>query len=353
MTETIDSTIRMRNVKKEEVLATLNKFKAMQDVPYTEIECAVVGDSAIDLTIKYPTEIFDKTVAQFMAALFGELPYMRGFGDLRFMRLDLPVEVFGWFGGPRFGAEGIRKRFGFNEFPFLMSIVKPSVDLERDREGQREKFTGPLAAGFHAVKDDEMQASLPNLTVDDRLALAAEHKGYIPALNLDDFERYREILSDERLSMILVNASIIGFPMLNRLCRETRVPVLSHLSMQGTYDRTFSPGLYAFLHRLFGCDAFITAIGEAGYYNASKQDEIDMVEALTVGAPISKTLPLLAGGARDHNLEPIMAPYEKSGIPYGLVFGSFVFNSEWSPRIMAEKVVDAVRLVKGDMTRGR
>ena len=340
MKSTINSVLRIRSETRGDVLATFNKFKAVQDIPCEDIECRIIDRENLELTIRYPLEVFDRTVTHFMAVLFGELPYMRGLNSLRFMRLELPEEVFAWFGGPKFGVDGIKRRFGFDEFPFLMSIIKPSVDLSRDKPAQERKLSGPLEAGFHAVKDDEASGNVGNLTVSDRVSLAARHKGYVPAINLDTYEDFELILSDERLSMVILNASIIGFPLLNRLRKITKVPILSHLSLQGTFNQSFSPGLYAFLHRLFGCDAFIIAIGDSGYYGASKQDELDMVESVTSHLPIRRTLPLLAGGARLHNIEGIMAPYERGNIPYGLVFGSLIFNSAQSPGIMAGQVVE-------------
>ena len=70
--------------------------------------------------------------------------------------------------------------------------------------------------------------------------------------------------------MVMVNGTIVGFPVLHELRRHTKVPILSHLSMQGVYASSFSHRLYAQLHRLFGCDAFISPIGETHYYRRPK-----------------------------------------------------------------------------------
>ncbi len=347
MKPTINSTIWIRNEKKENIINTLNKFKAVQDIPFDEIDHRLIEGDCIELTIKYPLAVFDGSVTQFIAVLFGELPYMRGFGSLRFVDLELPDEVYSWFQGPQFGADGIKFRFGFDKFPFLMSIIKPSVDLSVDSTTQESKLRGPLEAGFHAVKDDEMLGNYSGcLTLADRLTLAVTNRGYVPALNLDSYDEFASALTDDRVMMAVLNASIIGFPLLNRLRKISRIPILSHLSLQGTFNQSFSPRLYAFLHRLFGCDAFITAIGEAGYYGASKQDEADMVDSLTKPLPIKATLPLLTGGARLQNLFELMSPYEEKSVPYGLVMGSFIFNSDESPKSMAQKVVQAIASAK-------
>lgn len=349
MKTTVNSIIRIQNEDFANILATLNKFKAVQDIPCEDIEYEKIDEFTVELIVKYPLAIFDRSVTQFLAILFGELPYQRGFGTLRFMKLELPEEVLTWFQGPKFGVEGIKQQFGFKQFPFLMSIIKPSIDPSVDQTTLEQRLQGPLAAGFHAVKDDEMQGNLPNLPLSKRFSLAVEHKGYIPAINVDDIDTFKKFLSDERLTMVLVNASIIGFPLLNQIRRITSVPILSHLSLQGTFNSSFSPALYACLHRLFGCDAFITAIGDSGYYNASHADELDIVEILTSELVIKKTLPILSGGARLHNLKEIIAPYENKNFPYGLAFGALIFNSDQNPKDMAKQVMQVIARYQAEL----
>ena len=46
------------------------------------------------------------------------------------------------------------------------------------------------------------------------------------------------------------------------------------------------------------------------------------------------------------NLERIMIPHETSGVPYGIVLGGLIFNSEKKPAEMAAAVVDKVAQVK-------
>ena len=147
----------------------------------------------------------------------------------------------------------------------------------------------------------------------------------------------------------MVNASIIGFPLLNQVRQLTSVPILSHLSLQGTFNPSFSPALYAFLHRLFWCDAFITTIGDSGYYNASYADELDIVEILTSELAIKKPLPILSGRARLHNLKEIMAPYEKNHLPYGLAFGALIFNSDQNPQDMAKQVTQVIARYQAEL----
>lgn len=344
--KTITSILHLEDVDRDKVVATVKHLKEIEDIPYQDIEFTEISNSILELRINYPLDIFDKSASQFLAVLFGELAFMREFGKLTFEGLELPEEVYGWFGGPKFGIEGLKERFGVKEFPMLIAIIKPSLGPGLSKDIVEQKISAALTGGFHAVKDDEMQGDLKFVTLADRISIAEKSGHYIPTLNLDSTEECEKFLVKEKIGMVLVNASTIGFPLLRAIREKTKVPILSHVAMQGVFNCSFSPKLFAFLHRLFGCDAFITPIGDVDYYRISKEGEMEMAEELTKELPIKKTLPLLTGGARLYNLEQIIAPYEEKKIPYGVVFGTLVFVSEKEPKEMASLVVQKIKEFK-------
>ena len=324
----------------------LHKFvddlQRLTDLPTTKIDVARRSPSSFELRIRYPLAIFDHSVGQFMAVLFGEIPFMRAFGQARFEDVRLPAEVYEWFGGPAFGASAVLERFEASRPPLLVAILKPSLDPNTTLEQLEERIAGPLAGGFHAAKDDEMQGDFSALPLQTRVELARRNQRYVPSVNLDNVTAFAEILSHSEIGMVITNPTIMGFPTLNQLRKATRVPILAHLSMQGVYATCFSHRLYALLHRLFGSDAFISPIGETHYYRATKADEAEMVNTFTSELPVSKTLPLLTGGGSMSNLADLMAPYEAAKVPYGIVLGGLIFNSDKPPREMASAVVQRV-----------
>ena len=328
----------------------VDELQRVHDLPSGRIDVARLSPSALELNIRYPLTLFDRSVGQFMAVLFGEIPFMRAFGHARFEDLTLPMQVYEWFQGPAFGATAVLERFGAPEPPLLVAILKPSLDLNLTLEELEERIAGPVGGGFHAAKDDETQGDFPNLPLSTRVALGLRNRRYIPAVNLDDPCALREVFARGDLGMVMVNATILGFPLLHELRKMTEVPILSHLSMQGLYATSFSHRVYASLHRLFGADAFIAPIGDTHYYRASKEDEREMVSAFTSERPIAKTLPLLTGGGRMDNLAAIMSRNENAKVPYGIVLGGLIFNSEKTPREMARAVVQKVAEVKHGTT---
>ena len=340
--ENVELTITAERAEEKALHKFVDDLQRLTDLPTTKIDVARTSPTAFELRIRYPLSIFDRSVGQFMAVLFGEIPFMRAFGQARFEDLKLPVEVYEWFGGPAFGANTVLERFGAARSPLLVAILKPSLDPETTLDKLEERIAGPLAGGFHAAKDDEMQGDFPILSLKTRIDLARRNRRYVPSVNLDDAAAFREILDYSEIGMVITNPTIMGFPTLNQLRKATRVPILAHLSMQGVYAACFSHRLYALLHRLFGSDAFISPIGETHYYRATRADEAEMVSAFTSELPIGKTLPLLTGGGSMSNLGSLMAPYEATKVPYGIVLGGLIFNSDKAPREMASAVVQRV-----------
>lgn len=284
-----------------------------------------------------------------MTILFGELTLIASFGRARFVDLQLPNAAYGWFGGPQFGAEKLKKRFGVEDWPLLFAIIKPSIGKESNSAKVKEKIECVLNSGFHAIKDDEMQGNLRYAPLKERLKFAKKYGKCVPVLNLDNIIEYKKFVEDEeakKIGMIMVNASTIGFPQLHEIRKISKVPICSHLAMQGAYHCTFSPKMFAAIHRLFGADAYITPLGETKYFGVSKAVEKEMVIEFTKEQPIKKTLPLLAGGARLQNLGKIMKPYEKMNTPYGIGFGALIFASDEEPGGMCKKVVEKVKEFK-------
>ncbi len=343
--QNVELTIVAEKADEKALHKFVDDLQRLKDLPTSKIDVSRRSPTALELKIRYPLAIFDRSVNQFLAVLFGEIPFMRAFGQARFEDLDLPEEVYAWFGGPAFGASAVLERFGAARPPLLIAILKPSLDLEATLETLEARIAGPVAGGFHAAKDDEMQGDFRNLPLQTRLALASRNRRYIPAANLDDVNAFREVLNRSEIGMVMTNPTIMGFPTLNQLRKTTRVPILGHLSMQGIYATCFTHRIYALLHRLFGTDAFISPIGNTHYYRATKEDEAEMVNTFTSELPIAKTLPMLTGGGSMENLATIMAPYEASHVPYGIVLGGLIFNSQKPPEEMARAVVQKVAAV--------
>ncbi|MEW6295347.1 MAG: RuBisCO large subunit C-terminal-like domain-containing protein [Candidatus Diapherotrites archaeon] len=345
----IISTLELKEIDIKKLEPFIERWKQIKDLPCDNIEFHETDKNTILVKLYYPLDIFDRSVSQFVTVLFGELSFVKNFGKVKFLELQLPNEVYKWFTGPKFGTEEIKKRFDVSNYPLLMAIIKPSLGKTLTTEILETKIKSVLSGGFNAVKDDEMQGNLNYAPLKHRIKLAKKYQKYIPAINLDKAEDFRKVVSDEKIGAVLINASTLGFPLLHEIKKISKVPIISHPALQGVYGYSFSHKVFAMLHRLFGCDGYICPIADVDYFNVSKQEEKEIIMEFTKDLPIKKTMPLLAGGARINSLKNIMAPYEKMRIPYGLVFGYQIFADDKKSSQMCKNVVEKVRRIKQNL----
>src|SRR5947208_13485837 len=103
----VQLTIRAEHADERALHKFVEDLQQLQDLPSAAVEITRRSPTALELQIGYPLTVFDRSVGQFLAVLFGEIPFMRAFGRATFEDLVLPAEVYSWFGGPAFGAERV------------------------------------------------------------------------------------------------------------------------------------------------------------------------------------------------------------------------------------------------------
>ncbi len=324
----LKSVLKLENAEKSKVESFIQHWMKNSDLPCSRFEIESVDLNTLLLSIFYPLNVFDGTVTQFISVLFAEISLAKDFGKVTFLDLELPKEIYSLFAGPSFGAEEIKERFNVQNYPLLLGIIKPS--LNTPLSNLKNKINEVLEAGFHAVKDDEMLGNFDYSSLDARIELAKNVKGYIPTVNLDSEKEYMEMISgpdSEKISMVLINASTIGFPLLNQIKKVSKTPLCTHMALQGILSQSLSPALVAKLHRLFGCDAYVMPIGGRDYYRLSLEDELKMIHEFTKDLPIKKTLPIIVGGATPANIKSILKEIPRES-PFGIAFGSFIFSND-------------------------
>lgn len=339
----IKSILKLDRVNKEEVKRFIKHWRKNADLPCKKLNLKSIGVETLLAEIYYPLNIFDRTVTQFISVLFAEIPMVKAWGNVTFIDLELPNEVYKWFTGPKFGTKELKSRFHVRSWPLLLAIAKPSLGTSLKQ--LKSKITEILSSGFHAIKDDEMLGNASYSPLRGRIRLAKKYRRYVPSLNLDNLEGYEQNLSHGEIGMALINASTIGFPMLNEIKKISKVPLCSHMAMQGTFTKDFSARVFAKLHRLFGCDAYILPFGDADYYSITKKEEKEMVEEFTKDLPIKKTLPIIVGGAAPNNIKERVRPYKDTGIPFGIAFGSFIFSTKEKPSLQCKLITDELNKI--------
>ena len=95
----IELTIIAEHADTKALYKFVESLQRLQDLPSAIVDVNRRSPSAIELKISYPLTVFDHSVGQFMSVLFGEIPFMRAFGQAQFEDLQLPDEVYEWLPG--------------------------------------------------------------------------------------------------------------------------------------------------------------------------------------------------------------------------------------------------------------
>jgi len=71
----------------------VDDLQGLTDLHTTRIGPVHLSASTMELKIRYPLDILDRSVSQFLSVLFGEIPFMRAVGTARFQDLIVPDGV--------------------------------------------------------------------------------------------------------------------------------------------------------------------------------------------------------------------------------------------------------------------
>lgn len=111
------------------------------------------------IKIAYPVSLFERgNLPQLLSCVAGNVFGMKVLKSLKLVNLDVPRGYAKSFPGPRFGVEGVRRRYEVYDRPIVGTIVKPKIGLTSSGHAQRayESWIG----GVDFVKDDENLTSL-------------------------------------------------------------------------------------------------------------------------------------------------------------------------------------------------
>jgi ribulose-bisphosphate carboxylase large chain len=207
--------------------------------------------------------------SQLLNVLFGNISIKPG---IRLERFELPLPLLKRFVGPRHGVKGLRRILKAPRRPLLCTAIKP-MGLPPAKLAQLTFLFG--LGGIDIVKDDHGLADQPFARFRDRVKLctraareASRRTGHACLYAPNVSGPHREIVDRARLAWregagaLLVAPGLAGFEVMQRLSRETRLPLLAHPAFLGTYVMSPDSGishraLFGQIVRLAGADASI------------------------------------------------------------------------------------------------
>ena len=279
------------------------------------------------VTLAIPRVLVAGKAVQLFNVVVGELPRLGFLTRFRLDALALP-EDFG--PGPGFGAAGIRQRLQRPHGPLLCRAMRPAVGVDTDTMARLNRDV--LNAGYHLVKDDEVQVFADNRAFrqhveamvaarDEAQAHSGERKGYLANLicEADELAERWDIVKTLGVDGVLMSPALQGFSTLSMLARERQMPILAHNTFSDLLTRNPGWGIahpvLSGLYESFGADWIVTS----GEYGAS--DGIGMDDAWPFGQS-QRAMPILQGGKSPEGLPRFRAAVGSDD--YMLIVASWV-----------------------------
>ena len=217
-----------------------------------------------EVRIALAIETVGNDAGQLINMLFGNTSLHE---DVMLHDVELPSELRESFGGPRHGADELRRRVGASARALTCSALKP--------QGLAPKALADLArrfaqGGIDYIKDDHGLADQAYAPFAERVeAITAALRGvgptdgqaalYVPSLSgdLDTMRRQIAIATQAGVDTVMVAPMIVGLANFHRLVRDNpTLAFIAHPSMAGA-ARIAPPLLIGKLFRMLGADAVV------------------------------------------------------------------------------------------------
>ena len=205
--------------------------------------------------------------------------------------IGIPKKMLDSFKGPRFGINGLRKKFNVKDRPFVGTIVKPKVGLN-EREHAKVAYEA-WKGGCDIVKDDENLTSQNFNEFKKRFLLTnklrkkaeketGEKKAYLINCTAETkmMQRRIKFVEENGGNYIMLDILTLGWGALQTARDFTKLPIHAHRAGHAMFDRDSKHGMsmevIAQLARMVGVDTLHigTVIGKM----VGKKDEVLHIE---------------------------------------------------------------------------
>ncbi|MBI3622391.1 MAG: ribulose 1,5-bisphosphate carboxylase large subunit [Nitrospirae bacterium] len=221
-------------------------------------------------------------------SIAGEISCLNAMRAIQLVDFEVPPRLSRLLGGPRFGADGLRRQLGVKGRPIFVSVVKPSQGLTPKEFGNLayECFVG----GIDVCKTDELlQERREDYLARIRACVEAARRAEAETGEPKRFMLHAVGPADQLLSLyeagVEAGAGIAmcapaaaGFPQFHALAALGRIPIMSHMAMSGWLWQRHGMSVTAWAKfvRLLGADVVLYPALQ-GSLKATK-DEIEAIK---------------------------------------------------------------------------
>ena len=289
---------------------------------------------AFRVQLAFPQKLLLDSPSQWLNVLVGEIPRLGFITSLRIENIEMRSTASQ---GPAFGVRGLRQLLGVERAPILCRSTRPAVGL--DLETLRKINTDVLTNGFHAVKDDELQAweDVDSYTKHVEAMVTArkhaedatgEKKFYIANLLCDgwNIERRLEIACTAGADGLLVAPAIQGLSVLPWVKKKSDLPILAHNTASEMFTRhpawSLTPAFYLKLQRYFGAEWVVTT-GGFSEKDSNLPESKSVIDAAQGAAGELKPSMLILQGGKNPDALPTYVE-AAAGTDFMLIVASWV-----------------------------
>lgn len=321
-----------------------------------EIERKVVGtptkktelrDNLYEINIAWPLDNVGGDISQFLNILYGNISLQSG---IKITGTEWTVLNGELFGGPAFGIEGIRKKFGKSEGALSSTSLKP---LGTDAEGIANLAYQFASGGLDLMKDDHgitNQKYAPFAervkgcvaAVDqaaDKTGHRSQYFAHITALASKCVERYEQA-AELGADGVLICPHIAGMETMHQLARmDIDLPIIAHPAFSGGLTTNGKQGLspnflYGELWRALGAD-FVVYPNTSGRFSFSLEEcHAINKSARTADLPFKKAFPMIGGGMKRSNIPHWLETYGPDTV---FLLGTSLYDHPEGPQAAAKE----------------
>ncbi len=220
--------------------------------------------------IAYPAELFEMgNLPEILSSIGGNIYGMKSVNGLLWEDINIPKKMLKSFKGPRYGIEGLRRKFKVKGRPFVGTIVKPKVGLN-SREHAQVAYDA-WKGGCDIVKDDENLTSqnfnkfkkrflLTNKLREKAEKETGEKKAYLINCTAETkmMQKRIKFVENNGGNYIMLDILTLGWSALQTARDFTKLPIHAHRAGHAMFDRNANHGMsmeiIAQLARMIGVD---------------------------------------------------------------------------------------------------
>jgi ribulose-bisphosphate carboxylase large chain len=222
-----------------------------------------------EVVLSFPFENVGPSLPNLLTTVAGNLFELSQFSGLRLVDIEVLPTFADVYPGPQFGVEGTRHLSGVFGRPLIGTIIKPSVGLSPEETANLVRTLA--AAGLDFIKDDELIASPPYSTIEQRVAVVMrvinDHadrtgKKVMYAFNItgdiEEMLRHHDTVLQAGGTCVMVSLNSVGLAGVAYLRHRCQLPLHGHRNGWGGLTRTpylgFEYIAYQKFWRLAGVD---------------------------------------------------------------------------------------------------